>query len=78
MQRISSTAMSEKAQSASSRQQEDKMDAKELTPIVQKNKDEIFLLKKQVEFLTQEFEKQRILLEDMKIDVQMMQRSRHG
>lgn len=54
------------------------MDAKELTPIVQKNKDEIFLLKKQVEFLTQEFEKQRLLIQDMKIDVQMMQRSKNG
>lgn len=54
------------------------MDAKELTPIVEKNKDEIFLLKKQVEFLTQEFEKQRLLIQDMKIDVQMMQRSKNG
>lgn len=50
------------------------MDARELTPIVEKNKDEIFLLKKQVEFLTQEFEKQRMIINDMQIDLKMMQR----
>lgn len=50
------------------------MDARELTPIVEKNKDEIFLLKKQVEFLTQEFEKQRMIISDMQIDLKMMQR----
>lgn len=52
------------------------MDARELTPIVEKNKDRIFLLEKQVETLTQEVEKLRMIVDDMKIDVQMMQRSR--
>lgn len=52
------------------------MDARELTPIVEKNKDRIFLLEKQVENLTQETEKLRMIVNDMKIDLQMMQRSR--
>lgn len=49
------------------------MDARELTPIVEKNRDRIFLLEKQVEYLTQETEKLRILVDDMRIDLQMMQ-----
>ena len=52
------------------------MDARELTPIVEKNRDRIFLLEKQVENLTQETEKLRMIVNDMKIDLQMMQRSR--
>lgn len=52
------------------------MDAKELTPIVEKNKDRIFLLEKQVELLTAEQKKLRMLVDDMKIDMQMMQRSK--
>ena len=52
------------------------MDARELTPIVEKNKDRIFLLEKQVETLTQETKKLRMIVDDMKIDLQMMQKSR--
>lgn len=51
----------------------EQMDARELTPIVEKNKGRIFLLEKQVEYLTQETEKLRIFVDDMRIDLQMMQ-----
>ena len=50
------------------------MNAAELTPRVQQNKEDIFLLKKQVELLDQEDEKLSLILNDLKIDVQMMQR----
>lgn len=50
------------------------MNASELTPIVQKNKDELFLLKKRVEQLDQEVEKLSLILGDLKIDVKMLQR----
>lgn len=50
------------------------MDAKELTKVVEKQDNEICELKKKVEYLTIEFEKQRLLISDMKIDVQMLQR----
>lgn len=50
------------------------MNASELTPIVQKNKDEIFLLKNRVEQLDQEVEKLSLILGDLKIDVEMMRR----
>ena len=52
------------------------MNAAELTPIVQKNKDEIFLLKKRVEQLDQEVEKLSLILGDLKIDVKMLQQRR--
>lgn len=47
------------------------MDAKELTKVVERHTNEIYELKKQVEFLTQEVNKQRMLLDDLRIDVQM-------
>ena len=50
------------------------MDARELTKKVQEQENRIFMLEKQVEYLTQEFQKQRLLLDDMKIDVQMLQK----
>jgi hypothetical protein len=50
------------------------MDARELTKKYIDMSNELFQTKKQVECLTQEFEKLRLLVEDMKIDVQMMQR----
>lgn len=49
------------------------MDARELTPIVEKNKDRIFLLEKQVELLTQETQKLRMIIDDMQMDVKMLQ-----
>ena len=49
------------------------MDARELTPIVEKNKDRIFLLERQVETLTQEVQKLRMIVDDMQIDVKMLQ-----
>ena len=49
------------------------LNAVELTPIVQKNKDEIFLMKKRIELLDQEVEKLSLVLSDLKIDVKMMQ-----
>ena len=50
------------------------MDARELTKKYMDMSNELFQTKKQVEYLTQELEKLRLLVEDMKIDVQMMQR----
>ena len=50
------------------------MNAQELTPIVQNNKEDIFLLKKRIEFLDQEVEKLSLILNDVKIDVQMLTR----
>ena len=45
------------------------MDAKELTKVVNNQSDKINELEKQVKYLTQELEKQRLLMNDMKIDV---------
>ena len=55
---------------------ESNMDAKELTKVVEKQTNEIYELKKQVEFLTTEFEKQRMFISDLQIDVKMLQRER--
>lgn len=52
------------------------MDARELTKEYTKISNELFITKKQVEYLTQELEKLRMLVDDMKIDVQMMQNRR--
>lgn len=52
------------------------MDAKELTKKYNEQHNQIRELTKQVEYLTQELEKQRLILDDMKIDVQMLQQSR--
>lgn len=56
------------------------MDAKELTILVGKQADRIRKLENQVDYLTQEFEKQRMFIDDLKIDVQMLQgrRNREG
>ena len=50
------------------------MDARELTPIVEKNKDRIYLLEKQVELLTEETKKLRMIVDDMKLDIKMLQK----
>ena len=51
-------------------------DAKELTKLMEDTRNRVIELEKQSEYLTQELEKQRILMDDMKVDVQMMQRAR--
>lgn len=51
------------------------MDARELTKKYTVIENELFQTKKQLEFLTQEYEKLRMIVDDLKIDVQMMQRS---
>lgn len=50
------------------------MDARELTKKVTEQENRIFVLEKQVEYLTQEFQKQRLIIDDMQIDVKMLQR----
>ena len=52
------------------------MDARELTKKVQEQENRIFVLEKQVEYLTQEFQKQRLILDDMNIDIKMLQKGR--
>lgn len=54
------------------------MDAKELTKKVTEQENRIFVLEKQVEYLTQEFQKQRLILDDMSIDVKMLQKGRQA
>ena len=49
------------------------MDARELTEKYHKMSADISELKKQVEYLTLETQKQRMLLEDLKIDIKMME-----
>lgn len=49
------------------------MDARELTNKYMDMSNELFQTKKQVEYLTQEFEKLRLLVDDMKIDIKMME-----
>ena len=51
------------------------MDARELTKKYYDLRNEYDHTKKQVEFLTQEIEKLRMIVDDMKVDVQMLQRS---
>lgn len=50
------------------------MDARELTKKYMDVSNELFTTKKQVKYLTQEVEKLRMIVDDMKVDVQMMQR----
>lgn len=50
------------------------MDARELTKIVEKQENLIRELKKRVDYLELELKHQRIIIDDMKIDVQMLQR----
>lgn len=54
------------------------MDAKELTIIVGKQADRIRKLENQVDYLTQEFEKQRMFIDDLKIDVQLQGRRKNA
>ena len=54
------------------------MDARELTKEYTRLSNELFTTKKQVEYLTQEMEKLRMLVDDMKIDVQMLSRQKGG
>lgn len=51
-------------------------DARELTKLMEDTRNRVNELEKQVEYLTQEYEKQRLIMDDMKVDVQMMQRAR--
>ena len=48
------------------------MDARELTKKVTEQDNKIFILEKKVEYLTQELEKQRLIMDDMSIDVKML------
>ncbi len=50
------------------------MDAKELTKKVTEQNNKIFVLEKKVEYLTQELDKQRLIMSDMVMDVKMLQR----
>ena len=50
------------------------MDARELTKRVVDQENRIYHLEKQVDFLTQELQKQHLIMDDVRIDVQMMQR----
>lgn len=54
------------------------MDAKELTKEYTRLSNDLFTTKKQVEYLIQEMEKLCMLVDDMKIDVQMLSRQRGG
>lgn len=55
------------------------MDAKELTKVVNNQSSEIRELNKQVEYLTQEVEKLRLLMGDLNYDVKDLQRRNwHG
>lgn len=54
------------------------MDAKELTEKYYKMKKTVDKLDKQVEYLTQEYEKQRMIMSDLQVDVKMLSRgARH-
>ena len=48
------------------------MDARELTDKYHKMSADISEIKKQVEYLTLEVKKQRMLLDDLKIDIKML------
>lgn len=50
------------------------MDARELTKVVNEYGNKINVLEKQVEYLTQELNKVRLIVNDMQIDVKMLQR----
>lgn len=51
------------------------MDARELTKVVTDQGNRLFTMEKQVEYLTQELEKIRLIVDDLKIDVRMMGRT---
>ena len=50
------------------------MNAVELTKVVNDQQNRIIELEKEVKYLSQEFEKQRMIIEDLKVDVQMLNR----
>ena len=52
------------------------MDARELTTVVEKLRGEIREDKKRIDYLEMELEKIRLLMNYMKIDVEMLQRER--
>lgn len=54
------------------------MDARELTQKYYEMKYRVDDLEKKVSFLEQEFEKQRMFIDDMKIDIQMLQHSKRS
>jgi hypothetical protein len=54
------------------------MDAKELTQKYFKDHQDIYELKKQVEYLTNEVTLLRRFVDDMKIDIKMLQNVRRG
>ena len=48
------------------------MDARELTKRLTDISNRVFILEKNVEYLTQEVVKQRLLQDDIRVDIQMM------
>lgn len=52
------------------------MAARELTKEYTRISNELFTTKKQVEYLTEETKKLRMILEDLRLDVKMMQNRR--
>lgn len=52
------------------------MDARELTMVVEKMKNDVREDKKRIDYLEMELEKIRLLMNVMKIDVEMLQRER--
>jgi regulator of replication initiation timing len=48
------------------------MDARELTKTYNDLRNDVIELKKQVDYLTQENEKLRMIVEDLRIDIKMM------
>lgn len=50
------------------------MDARELTKVVTDHGNKLFTMEKQVEYLTQELEKIRLIVGDIQIDIKMMER----
>ena len=54
------------------------MDTKELTKKYYEMRYKVDDLEKKVSFLEQECEKQRMFIEDMKIDIQMLQHSKRS
>lgn len=51
-------------------------DARELTKQMENTRERLFLAEKEIEYLKQEFEKQRLIISDMKIDMKMLQNMR--
>lgn len=52
------------------------MNAKELTKVVNEQSNRIIELEKDMEYLKQEFKKQRMFIDDLKIDVKMLEKMR--